>query len=88
MSTHTKDALKVAGYAIDALQLIQSLTKVGGDKAAKALEAIDKVVATVNDGLDGRTSPEIVARDLDALRAALLNNDAEADRELREKFER
>lgn len=84
--SRTKDALRIAGIAIDALQMIQGLTKVGGDKAAAALEAIDKVVTSVNDGVAGNTSPELVERDLDALRAELLNNDAAIDARLRERF--
>lgn len=86
--SRTKDALKMAALAIDGLEVIQGLTKIGGDKAAKALEAIDKVVATLRDGLDGHTSPEIVGHELDALRAELLNNDAAADAALRDKFGR
>lgn len=88
MSTTVKDALKMAGLAVDGLELIQGLTGVGGLPAAKALQAIDKVVKTLRDGMEGKTSPEIVARDLDSLRAELLNNDAAADAALREKFER
>lgn len=88
MSSRTKDALKMAGLAIDGLELIQSLTGVGGDKAAAALRSIDKVVASLRDGLDGKTTPDVVAHELDALRASLLNNDDAADAALRDKFGR
>lgn len=86
MSSRTKDALKMAELAIDGLELIQGLTRIGGDKAAAALRAIDKVVSTLHDGMDGKTTPDIVAHELDALRADLLNNDADADAALRERF--
>lgn len=88
MSSPTKEALKMAAVAIDGLELIQGMTGVGGDRAAAALRAIDKVVATLRDGIDGKTSPEIVARDLDALRAQLLDNDAEADAALKARFDK
>lgn len=86
MSTTTKTALKMAEVAIDGLEVIQAMTKIGGDKAAAALQAIDKVVSTLRDGLDGVASPQTVVLELDALRAQLLSNDAAADAALRARF--
>lgn len=84
----TKDALRMAGLAIDGLEIIQGMTKIGGDRAAAALKAIDKVVTSLRDGLDGVASPQAVANELDALRNSLAENDAAADAALREKFGR
>lgn len=84
----TKDALRMAGLAIDGLEIIQGMTKIGGDRAAAALKAIDKVVNSLRDGLDGVASPQAVANELDALRNSLAENDASADTALREKFDR
>lgn len=83
---NTKTALQMAGLAIDGLQVIQSMSRVGGDKAAAALAAIDKVVATLRDGLDGKASPQAVTGEIDALFAALVGNDEAADAALKARF--
>lgn len=86
MSSRTKDALRMAGLAIDGLEIIQGMTKIGGDRAAAALRAIDKVVASLRDGLDGIASPQAVANEIEALRNSLTANDAGVDAALRDKF--
>lgn len=88
MSSHTKEALKMAAIAIDGLEMIQGLTRFGGPGATAALATISNIVGTLQHGLDGKTTPDAVASELDALRAQLLNNDDAADAELREKFDK
>lgn len=85
---NAKTALSMAALAIDGLEVIQAMTQVGGPGAAAALAAIDKVVKSLKDGLDGVASPQAVANEIDALKASLASNDAAADAELREKFKR
>lgn len=84
--TTTKEALRMAGLAIDALELIQGYTKLGGSKAAVALKTIDAIVTTVRDGLDGKATPDEVAHDLQVLYVGLEANDATADTALDRKF--
>lgn len=84
----TKSALRMAAVAIDGLEIIQGMTKVGGPRAAAALQAIDKVVSALKDGLDGVASPQAVANEIEALKTLLAENDTAADAALREKFGR
>lgn len=83
---NTKDALKMAAVAIDGLEVIQSMTRIGGDRAADALAAIDRVVASLRDGLGGKASAQAVANEIDALFNGLAANDAAADAALAERF--
>ena len=83
---NTKAALQMASLAIDGLEVIQGITRIGGDTAANALAAIDKIVATLKDGLAGKASPQAVALEIDQLFAAIAGNDAAADSALRDKF--
>lgn len=85
---NAKDALKMLGVVVDGVQVIQGMTKVGGDRAEAALAAIDKIVSTLRQGIDGVATPQAVAIEIEALRASLVENDAAADVALREKFGR
>lgn len=82
----TRDALKMAAVAIDGLELIQRLTKVGGDKAGAALATIDSLVASLQAGLDGKLSPQAVLARIDLLRDSIRANDAAADAAAAAKF--
>jgi hypothetical protein len=84
--SRTKEALRMAGLAVDAIGMIQGYTKLGGDKAAAALKAIGAIVSAVQGGLDGKAAPDEVARDLQALYSGLEDNDAAADSALDRKF--
>lgn len=84
----TKDALRMAGMTIDALSLIQHYSRIGGDSAAGALATIDAIVTTLRDGLDGKTTPDEVAIDLQALYTGIAANDAAADTALDRKFDK
>ncbi len=86
MST-AKEGLKMAAVAIDSLEVIQGLTQVGGPGMAAALQAINKVIAAVREGLDGKTSPEIVEDNIKSLTAALSDHDAAADEIVRRRIE-
>lgn len=88
MSDTTKKALRMAELAIDGLEVIQGLTKLGGEKAEHALQAIGKIVDTLQSGFDGKATATDVGEMLDLLRAELLNNDAAADAALKARFGR
>ncbi len=85
---NAKDALRMAGLAIDALAMIQSYSRIGGASAAGALATIDAIVTAVRDGLDGKASPDQVATDLQALYTGIEANDAAADTALDRKFDK
>jgi hypothetical protein len=61
------DVLRATEIAIDALKMIQALTRVGPDKALDALQTISAIIATVQEGLDGKTTPDVVEAELKAL---------------------
>lgn len=62
-----EDKLRATEIAIEALQTIQKLTCIGPDRTQDALLTIRAIVVTVCEGLDGKTSPEVVAAELAAL---------------------
>ena len=81
-----KTALKVADLVVDGLDVIQGITRIGGDDAAKALAAIDKVIATLKEGMNGTASPQAVSAEIDALFVSIASNDNAADAALKKKF--
>lgn len=83
---NAKEALKLAALGLDALQIIQSLTRIGGDKAQQSLEAIDRITTTIQNGVEGRASLEAVTNELEHLKASIEANDDTFDRRLRERF--
>jgi hypothetical protein len=85
MSDRAQDALKATEIAIGTLRTIQALTRVGPDKAQDALLTINAIVDVLQEGLDGRTSPEVVEAELQALVGDL---DLEtATRDIDDKFD-
>jgi len=92
--SNAKDVLKVTGTVVDSLDVIQGFTGVGGPGADAALAAIGKIVGMLQEGLAGKTSPEIVAADLrewrahlDVLTNAIDDKNAEIDERARHKFD-
>lgn len=83
-----KEVLHVAASALDALQVIQTLTRTGGDKAASALATIGVIVSAVFDGLEGTIDPKEVDAAIEKLRTSLAGNDAVAFAALAAKFPR
>jgi hypothetical protein len=62
-----EDFLRARDIAIGALRTIQALTQVGPDKAQDALQVIGAIIQTLYDGLNGKTTPDIVEAELKAL---------------------
>ena len=69
-----EDFLRARDIAIGALRTIQALTRVDPDKAQDALQTINAIIATLHDGLDGKTTPEVVEAELKAL-VNIIEND-------------
>jgi hypothetical protein len=63
----TSDSLKAVEIALGALKTIRALTRVGPDKAQDALQTINAIIETVQEGLDGKTTPDVVEAELKAL---------------------
>jgi hypothetical protein len=69
----------------DALKMLRALTAVEPDKTQDALQLIATIVDSLQEGFDGKTTPEIVEAELKALTtraAALIPN-----RQLHDKFD-
>lgn len=80
-----RNSLKYADPIIHALQIIQSMTGLGGGDAA-TLRVVDAVVHTLNDGIGKGLDPRKIVEELDRLVAGIAANDAKHDRDLVEKF--
>jgi len=78
--------LQMAEAAIGALETIEKLTNVGGDKAEPALAAIRGVLAALREGFDGNLSAQGVLLQIESLHAAIASNDAAAIAELAKRF--
>jgi aspartate/glutamate racemase len=79
------DALNMMKAAVHGLGVIGSISKTVG-KAESALEAIQNIVEAIHEGLDGKTSSEVVLAEIEATRVALAANDEHADQVLHDKF--
>lgn len=83
---NARDVLKMADVALDGIELIQQLTKVGGEKAAASLAAVGSVVTALIAGFDGKLSPQSVLAHIEVLHDGLRGNDAAADAAVAKKF--
>lgn len=82
-----KDGLRMAALAVDGYEMIEGLMNVSDDKAPVALKAVSTIVKMIRDGVDGKTSPDIVENGLAVLKRSLADDDAAFDAALREKFD-
>jgi hypothetical protein len=83
---NAKDGLTMAGVALDAVELIAKVINAGGPADA-IVAGIRALLVAVRDGIDGKTSPEVVMAQIDALRSELASNDAGADAALDKRFD-
>lgn len=81
-----RSGLDIASVAVDVAERIEGWAHVGGDKAEAALAAIRSALAALKEGIAGKTSPEVVLAQLEALHVSLRDNDAAADSALDAKF--
>ncbi len=81
-----QETLKIAATAIDGLEALQHLTKIGGSSAEAALAAVDKLVGVLIGGLDGSVSRADVEAEIAKVRKGLAWNDAAADTAIDKKF--
>jgi hypothetical protein len=79
-----EDALKIAALAPDVLRTIKAIAD--REKALAALAAIKSIATTLLDGLEGKTSPQVVLSHLESLQESLRGNDAAADAAIDRKF--
>jgi len=88
MSTfeQARSNLKMQDAALAALETIQGLTGVGGDKAASALKVIRSIIGTLHSGFDGRLSAETVLAEIKAFDRVLDASDHAIDKRIDEEF--
>lgn len=82
-----EEAFDMAELAIDGLNAI--LTSVGGATGATAagvLVVVKVILATVEEGFEGKITPERVREELAKLSVGMGANDAAADQALADKF--
>jgi hypothetical protein len=82
-----KDALKMLEVVLHGLETIQTLTKIGGDKAHQALDTIGAVIDGLIDGFNGKADAKTVEEAIKSLKDKLASNDAAADAALHKKFD-
>jgi hypothetical protein len=71
MTVDAQDVLRMTEIAVKTLKTIQALTQVVPDKAQDALLTINAIIRTLQDGLDGKTTPDIVEAELNALTSSV-----------------
>lgn len=77
------DRIRAVEIVVDTLPAIQNLTRVGPDNAHDALLMIHAIVETLQEGLDGKTSPEVVQAEI----AAILSDQTAATSDIQDKFD-
>ena len=85
--TKARDGASMAKIAVHALELIQGITNIGGAPAVATLALIKGITNAVQDGFNGKTSPEVVLAELEAFRHSLAIRDADKDRKLERRFD-
>lgn len=85
MTLDAADVSQMVAATNGALKMLRALATVDLDKTQDALQLIALIVESLQEGFDGKTSPEIVEAELKALtpRAAALI----ANRQLHDKFD-
>lgn len=78
LDTIKADLAEYAEPVIRALQLVQSLTGVGGSGAAAALAAAGAIIKTLEDGIAGQLSAADILAELDKLAPGEAADDAAA----------
>jgi hypothetical protein len=86
MNDRAYDMAAMMVATVHALEVIQRLTHLGGDKAADALKAIDAIVTSIGHGFEGKTTPDVIVGEINAFRQQLVDNDVAADAALAAKF--
>jgi hypothetical protein len=82
---NAKEALRMAGVAIDGLAMLDDLIGLGKPVEA-TLEAIKAALKAIRGGVDGDLSPQAVLIQLESLHEQLAANDAAADAGLSKRF--
>lgn len=78
LDTIKADLAKYADPVIRALELVQSLTGIGGATVATAIETIGAVMHTLERGVVDNLTPEMILANLDALATSEAADDAAA----------
>lgn len=76
--TIKSDFVKYADPILRAIELVQSITGIGGTTAETSLKAIDAIMHTLEQGVADQLAPEQILAGLDALQAGEAADDAAA----------
>jgi len=79
---------QIAQVADAAMDVIDKVADVGGDKAELALTTIKAIVAALRDGQAGKVSPQVAMTQIEMLHGQLATNDEAALAHLRARFSR
>jgi hypothetical protein len=82
---NAKQGLKMASVALDGIAMLDDLIGLGKPVEA-TLAAVKAAVTALREGVDGKTSPQVVLSQLESLKESLAENDAAADTALDRKF--
>ncbi len=85
---NARTIFEMGGAVLGALESIERLTHVGGDKADAALLAIRAVLEAVEHGFKGHLLPADVLKQIDQLELHIATNDAAALAILHERFKK
>lgn len=75
----------MAGVVFDGLTVLEDLLKLGKPIEA-TLSAVRAGLVALREGIDGKTSPQVVLLQIESLRDSLAENDANADSALDKRF--
>jgi len=81
---NAKEGLAMAAVALDVIGVIDKLVH-GSGAAKEIVESLKALLVSLRDGLQGKTSPQVVMAHLDTLRQQLASSDAAADAALATK---
>lgn len=80
------DLAKYGQPVLAALEMIQAMTGLGGDRAATALKTIEATLRTLTDGAARDATPAEILADLGTLQSSVVQHDLDADAELAARF--
>lgn len=78
--------IQMGEAVVGALETIEKLTNVGGDKAEPALAAIRGVLAALREGTEQNVSPQAVLLQIESLHNAIAHGDDAALAEVLKRF--
>lgn len=73
-----RDALQTTLVVVDALDTLQQIARTYTNRPEDALQTIDVMIDSLRDGLAGKTSPDVLKAELQALAEQIANEQRRA----------